>query len=89
MTVTQSSPDHVTRAGPQGDGLQRQRFAIEPLEDRIAPEGALLNLNLNVIVQDVNITIQDVNVVVAGNVIQVGILSGPMTGNVTSYTNVV
>jgi len=89
MSVTQATPDNVTRAGPEAAALQRQRFVIEPLEDRIAPEGALLNLNLNVLVQDVHITIQDVNVVVAGNVIQVGILSGPMTGTVNSTTTVI
>ena len=65
-----------------------RRFAIEKLEDRIAPQGSLLELNLSVLIEDVDITIQDVNVVVAGNVIQVGILSGPMTGNVTSVVSV-
>jgi len=65
-------------AAPQG------RFAIDALEERIAPEGALLNLNLNLDIHDVTVTIQDVNLVVSGNAIQVGLLGGTMTGTVTS-----
>jgi len=64
--------------------VPRSRFDIEPLEERIAPTGGLLELNLDVLVQNVNIDIRDVNVLVAGNAIQVGVLSGPMTGNVQS-----
>jgi hypothetical protein len=64
------------------------RFSIEAIEERIAPQGSLLDLNLNLTIQDVNITISHINVVVAGNVIQVGVLSGPMTGVVTSLTQV-
>jgi len=85
MTLPQARSDSVNRAG----ALAPRRFDIEPLEDRIAPEGSLLDLNLNLVVQNVNITIQDINIVVAGNVIQVGVLSGPMTGTVTSTVTVV
>ena len=66
----------------------RRRFSIDALEERIAPQGSLLDLNLNLTVQNVNITISHINIVVAGNVIQVGVLSGPMTGSVTSITHV-
>jgi len=60
------------------------RFAIDPLEDRIAPEGALLDLNLNLNIQNVTVTIQDLNLQVSGNVIQVGLLGSTMSGTVNS-----
>ena len=68
----------------QGATLTKpRRFQIVKLEDRIAP-ASLLNLNLNLVIRDVSVTIEDVNVIVSGNVIQVGVLSGSMTGVVNS-----
>ena len=62
----------------------KRRFCIEPLEARIAPE-ALLDLNLDVLISDVTVDLRDINAVVAGNVIQVGLLfTGPMSGTVHS-----
>jgi len=74
-----------TPPAPSGAAeLSQGRFAIESLEDRIAPAGGLLDLNLNLNIQNVTVNITDVNLVVSGNVIQVGLLGGTMTGTVTS-----
>ena len=83
MPILAERQDCSSRIGKFLPAPKRGRFHIERLEHRIAPE-SLLDLNLNVVIRDVNITIQDINVIVAGNVIQVGILSGPMSGTVNS-----
>jgi len=68
----------------ESTALKPSRFAIEPLEERIAPTGSLLDLNLNLTIKDVTVNISDVNIIVGGNVIQVGLLGGTFSGSVNS-----